>query len=176
MQWQISGCVYIRRALAHQTQVILPCLTYLTFGVHDHTLALMDREATRVFIDLTPRERSEVEAALPAIAPVSGTAAEVLRRVLDADPTRPDIRHATGPAEEYASISEAARVFGVTTQTIRNWIDKGLLAAYVTPAGTRKVRREGLDRVKAFRAVPRPPGPTFSDAEIADFIEHMRDE
>ena len=176
MHWQISGCVYVSNALAHRTRVISARLTYLTFSVHDHTLALMDREATRVFIDLTPRERSEVEAALPAIAPISGTAAEVLQRVLDADPSRPGIRRATGPAEEYASISEAARVFGVTTQTIRNWIDKGLLAAYVTPAGTRKVRREGLDRVKAFRAVPRPPGPTFSDAEIAEIIEHMRDE
>jgi hypothetical protein len=151
-------------------------LTYLTFGVYDHTLALMDREATRVFIDLTPQERREVEAALPAIVPVSVAAAEVLRRVLDTNPGGNGIRRATGPAEAYASISEAAKVFGVTTQSIRNWIDKGLLAAYVTPAGTRKVRREGLDRVKAFRAVPRPPGPTFSDAEIADFIEHMRDE
>jgi excisionase family DNA binding protein len=99
-----------------------------------------------------------------------------LQRVLDADATGTGIRRATGPAEEYASISEAARVFGVTTQTIRNWIDKGLLAAYVTPAGTRKVRREGLERVVAFRARPRPPGPTYSDAEIAEIIEHMRDE
>ena len=136
----------------------------------------MDREATRVVIDLSPQERREVEAALPAIAPVSGAAADVLRRVLSADQSGTGIERATGPAEAYASISEAAKVFGVTTQSIRNWIDKGLLAAYVTPAGTRKVRREGLDRVKAFRAVPRPPGPTFSDAEIADFIEHMRDE
>ena len=136
----------------------------------------MDREATRVVIDLSPQERREVEAALPAIAPVSGAAADVLRRVLSADQSGTGIERATGPAEAYASIGEAAKVFGVTTQSIRNWIDKGLLAAYVTPAGTRKVRREGLDRVKAFRAVPRPPGPTFSDAEIADFIEHMRDE
>ena len=64
----------------------------------------------------------------------------------------------------------------MTTQSIRNWIDKGLLTAYVTPAGTRKVRREGLERVKAFRAIPRPPGPTYSDAETDDIIEHMRDE
>ena len=59
-------------------------MTYLTFYAYDHTLALMDREAARVFIDLSPQERREVEAALPAIAPVSGAAAEVLQRVLDA--------------------------------------------------------------------------------------------
>jgi excisionase family DNA binding protein len=117
-----------------------------------------------------------VEGALPAIAPVSGAAADVLRRVLSADQSGTGIERATGPAEEYASISEAAKVFGVTTQSIRNWIDKGLLAAYVTPAGTRRVRREGLERVAAFRARPRPPGPTYSDAEIAEIIEHMRDE
>ena len=136
----------------------------------------MDREATRVFIDLTPQERREVEAALPAIGPVSGVAADVLRRVLNADVSGTGIRRATGPAEAYASIGEAAGVFGVTTQTIRNWGDKGLLAAYVTPAGTRRVRRESLDRVRAFRAVPRPPVPTYSDAEVVEIIEHMRDE
>jgi MerR family regulatory protein len=146
----------------------------LTFAGRDHTLVFMDREATWVYFELTPQERNEVEAALPAITPVSGVAADVLQRMLDADPIAP--RRATGPADQYASISEAAKVFGVTTQSIRNWIDKGLLAAYLTPAGTRKVRREGLERVKAFRARPRPPGPTYSDAEIDDIIEHMRDE
>ncbi len=136
----------------------------------------MDREATRVFIDLSPQERREVEAALPTIAPVSGAAADVLRRVLSADPTGTGIERATEPAEAYASMSETAKVFGVTTQTIRNWIDKGLLAAYVTPAGTRRVPSYILERVADFNARPRPPGPTYSDAEIAEIIEHMRDE
>jgi hypothetical protein len=146
----------------------------LTFAKLNHTLALMDREVSWVLINLTPQERMEVEAALPAILPVSETAAEILQRVLNADPTSP--RRATGPADQYASIGEAAKVFGVTTQSIRNWIDKGLMRAYVTPAGTRKVLREGLDRVAEFNARPRPPGPTYSEAEIADIIEHMRDE
>jgi len=176
VQRQISGCVYIRRALTHRTQAIWPSLTYLTFGVHDHTLALMDREATRVFIDLTPRERSEVEAALPAIAPVSGVAAEVLQRVLDADATGTGIRRASRPANAYAGIGETAKVFCVSTQTIRNWFDKGLLTGHLTPAGTRRLLREDLDRVADFNSRPRPPGPTYSDAEIAEIIEHMRDE
>jgi len=151
-------------------------LIYLTFDAYDHTLALMDREATRVFIDLSPQERREVEAALPAIAPVSGAAADVLRRVLSADQSGTGIERANGPAEAYASMSETARVFGVTTQTIRNWVDKGLLTAHVTPAGTRRVPRYILERVAEFNARPRPPGPTYSDAEIAEIIEHMRDE
>jgi excisionase family DNA binding protein len=135
----------------------------------------MSRRATRVFIDLTPHERREVEAALPAIAPVSGVAAEVLRRVLEADPVGAVGEEVVEPAEAYASMSEAARVFGVTTQTIRNWVDKGLLTAHITPAGTRRVPRSVLERVAAFNASPRP-GPKFSDAQIGAIIEHMRDE
>jgi hypothetical protein len=167
--------MYIRRALAHRTRVISARLTYLTFDIHDHTLALMDREAARVFIDLTPQERREVEAALPAIAPVSGTAAEVLQRVLDSDPSGPGIRRASRPANAYAGIGETAKVFCVSTQTIRNWFDKGLLTGHLTPAGTRRLLREDLDRVADFNSRPRP-GPKFSEAEIAEIIEHMRDE
>jgi excisionase family DNA binding protein len=141
----------------------------------DHTLALMDREVIRVFIDLTPHERREVEAALPAIAPISGAAADVLRRVLVGDQNGAGTEHLAESPEAYASISEAARVFCVTPQTIRNWVDKGLLRAYRTPAGTRRISREALQRVAAFRASPRP-GPKFSDAEIDEIIEHMRDE
>src|SRR5450759_671569 len=105
------GELFRSNALAHRTQVISPRLTYLTFASLDHTLALMDREATTVFIDLTPQERREVEAALPAIAPVSGTAAEVLQRVLDADPSGPGIRRASRPAKGYPGIRETAKVF-----------------------------------------------------------------
>ena len=128
-----------------------------------------------MFIDLTPHERREVEAALPAIAPISGAAADVLRRVLVADQSDASSEHLAEPPVAYASISEAARVFCVTPQTIRNWVDKGLLRAYRTPAGTRRISRETLERVAAFNASPRP-GPKFSDAEIDDIIEHMRDE
>jgi hypothetical protein len=135
----------------------------------------MDREVSWVLINLTPQERIEVEAALPAIAPVSGTAAEVLRRVLDAEPAGVATRRATRPPNAYASIGETANVFCVTTQTIRNWFDKGLLTGHVTPAGTRRLLREDLERVADFNSRPRP-GPKFSEAEIADIIEHMRDE
>src|ERR1035438_9020674 len=98
VQWQISGCGYVSRALAHGTQAIWTRLTYLTFASLDHRLAPMDRKATCVHFELTPQERNEVEAALPAIAPVSGVAADVLQRMLDADPTGP--RRTTGPAEQ----------------------------------------------------------------------------
>ena len=135
-----------------------------------------------MLIDLTPRERREVEAALPAIAPVNETVAGVLRRLLEAGGQaafgdRPAALGDHRPAEDaeaYVSVGEAARFFGVTSQTIRNWADRGLLAADVTPAGTRLIPAVALQRARAFRDAPRP-GRRFSEAEIAQIIEHMRD-
>lgn len=132
--------------------------------------------------DLTPRERREVEAALPAIAPVNETVAAVLRRLLEAGAQASfDDRSATlgehrpaVDAEAYVGVGEAAKFFGVTSQTIRNWADKGLLAADVTPAGTRLIPALALQRARAFLDAPRP-GPRFSEAEIAQIVEHMRD-
>jgi hypothetical protein len=134
-----------------------------------------------VLIDLTPRERREVEAALPAIAPVNETVAAVLRRLLEAGgqaqfgdrPAAPGDRP-TDEAAAYVGVGEAARFFGVTSQTIRNWADKGLLAADVTPAGTRLIPALALQRARAFLDAPRP-GPRFSEVEIAQIVEHLRD-
>jgi DNA-binding transcriptional MerR regulator len=80
----------------------------------------------------------------------------------------------TDEAAAYVSVGEAAKFFGVTSQTIRNWADKGLLAADVTPAGTRLIPAVALQRARAFLDAPRP-GPRFSEAEIAQIVEHMRD-
>ncbi|MEW6326761.1 MAG: response regulator [Thermodesulfobacteriota bacterium] len=45
---------------------------------------------------------------------------------------------------EYLTTSEAGRICGVARTTITRWIDEGLLSAFVTPGGHRKLRREEL--------------------------------
>ena len=127
-----------------------------------------------MLFDLTPRERREVEAALPAIAPVNETVAVVLRRLLQAGSQAAPSDRPTDDVAAYVSVGEAARFFGVTSQTIRNWADKGLLAADVTPAGTRLIPALALQRARAFLDAPRP-GPRFGEAELAQIVEHIRD-
>jgi hypothetical protein len=124
----------------------------------------------RVFVTLTPTERQEVESALPAIEPVSPTAAVVLRRVLESAPPPTGNEAPAG----YVSVGRAARFFYVTSQTIRNWIDKGFLDAYVTPGGTRLVSTHGWDDVRRFRRAG--PRGTMTDEQVAYVIEHMRDD
>ena len=44
------------------------------------------------------------------------------------------------------SISEAARVLGVSLSTVRRWSDAGVLPSYRTPGGQRRYNREQLAR------------------------------
>jgi len=166
--------------LGRSIEALWPHLTFLSLR---SSFGLMKKaRASGVLFDLTPRERREVEAALPAIGPVNETVAAVLRRLLEAGgqasfsdrPATLGEHRPTDEAAAYVSVGEAARFFGVTSQTIRNWADKGLLAADVTPAGTRLIPALALQRARAFLDAPRP-GPRFSEAEIAQIVEHMRD-
>jgi excisionase family DNA binding protein len=43
------------------------------------------------------------------------------------------------------SISEAARVLGVSLSTVRRWSDAGVLPSYRTPGGQRRYSRTQLD-------------------------------
>lgn len=43
------------------------------------------------------------------------------------------------PKDGYISTIEASKYCGVTEPTMRNWISKGLVAAYITPGGTAKI-------------------------------------
>jgi len=123
-----------------------------------------------VLVTLTPTERREIENALSAVEPVSRTAAVVLRRVLEAAP--PSVPDEPGA---FASVGRTARFFGVTAQTIRNWIDKGLIRAYVTPAGTRLVSTDGWENVRAFRRAGRRNPGSMTEEQVATAIEHLRD-
>jgi excisionase family DNA binding protein len=46
------------------------------------------------------------------------------------------------------AISEAAERLGVHQNTVRNWIDQGLLNGYRTPTGRRKLRLDSVERLE----------------------------
>jgi excisionase family DNA binding protein len=45
-------------------------------------------------------------------------------------------------------ISDAADRLGVHENTVRNWMDQGLLDGYRTPTGRRKLRLESVERLE----------------------------
>jgi excisionase family DNA binding protein len=45
-------------------------------------------------------------------------------------------------------ISVAAERLGVHENTVRNWIDRGLLDGYLTPTGRRKLRLTSVERLE----------------------------
>ena len=45
------------------------------------------------------------------------------------------------------TVRQAAQVLEVHPNSIRNWVQKGLLACWITPGGHRRFRREDLDRL-----------------------------
>jgi excisionase family DNA binding protein len=45
-------------------------------------------------------------------------------------------------------ISVAAERLGVHENTVRNWIDRGLLNGYLTPTGRRKLRLDSVERLE----------------------------
>jgi len=51
----------------------------------------------------------------------------------------------TPPPRLGLSISEAARVLGVSLSTLRRWSDAGELPSYRTPGGQRRYSREHLE-------------------------------
>ncbi len=55
-------------------------------------------------------------------------------------------------------IADAAERLGVHENTIRNWIDQGLLDGYRTPTGRRKLRLDSVERLeREMFGVPTPP-------------------
>lgn len=52
---------------------------------------------------------------------------------------------AAAPAgEDYVGLGEAARLLGITPQTLRRWADRGQIASYTTPGGHRRFPRSAL--------------------------------
>jgi excisionase family DNA binding protein len=56
------------------------------------------------------------------------------------------MKHETLPEPRLGlSISEAARVLGVSLSTVRRWSDSGTLPSYRTPGGQRRYSRAQLE-------------------------------
>ena len=52
---------------------------------------------------------------------------------------------AAAPAsDDYLGLGEAARLLGITPQTLRRWADRGQIASYTTPGGHRRFPRSAL--------------------------------
>lgn len=50
--------------------------------------------------------------------------------------------------EEWVTVSEAARILGVSAETIRRYIDRGLIRARRLPLGHRRVLRGDVEELR----------------------------
>jgi excisionase family DNA binding protein len=57
--------------------------------------------------------------------------------------------------ERLLTISQAAAELGVHQNTLRQWVDKGLVPAVILPSGYRRFSREMVDEMKRKMHEPR---------------------
>lgn len=60
------------------------------------------------------------------------------------------------PGRAVLSTWEAGRYCRVSPFTVRNWVERGILPAYTTPGGHRRIRREDLDAFLVRYRMPLP--------------------
>ena len=60
--------------------------------------------------------------------------------------------------------AEAARMLGVSRETVRRYVDLGLVAGHKTPGGQRRIQRTSVEAVIAAR-VPVAPNVTIIGAK-----------
>lgn len=113
---------------------------------------------------LSRKEQAEVEAALPGWSNSTPEAAAAVRKLLDAMATRD---------AEFYSTSEAAAVFGVTQQTIRNWVDRRWLPGSRMEGGNRQIPREVVERAVRFLTPPERRA-ELTDQKLVALIEAPR--
>jgi excisionase family DNA binding protein len=68
------------------------------------------------------------------------------------------------PASDYVSTREAAQRLGVAVRTVQLWVESGVLRAWKTAGGHRRIPRQDLEALLAARAdtLARPPARTES--------------
>ena len=120
-------------------------------------------------VALTEQDKKAVQAVLPAVRRASPEAATIISRLLRAAAAieKPAVR-------PYASVSEVARAFSVTDQTVRNWVDRGWLPAERRfGRGPRRIPRSVLASADALSR-PRPPIRDFAPDAIEDILARPR--
>jgi excisionase family DNA binding protein len=117
---------------------------------------------------LTDEERQAIDAAMPSIRRTSPDAARIITRLVRQAAAAPAV-----PVRAHASVTEVARAFDVTPQTIRNWVDRGWLPAERTPGGTRRIPRSVLASAEAL-ARSRPPVPALAPAQVEAILRAPR--
>ena len=112
---------------------------------------------------LSYEEERALRDELPALRRRNSLAARAIRRVL-----------AMASADTAtASVNEAARVFGVTPQTVRNWVDRGWLPGErAFGRGARRIPRSVIERAAVYQRPIR--GRHLSEDEIAAIIAEPR--
>ncbi len=117
---------------------------------------------------ITDEEQLLIISILPAIRREDPAAEKIIRRLVEAAAPGP-----TTSDSPYAPINEVARSFSVTTQTVRNWADRGWLPSVRTPGGTRRIPRSALASAEALSG-PRPPVPDLTPERIEAAINAPR--
>ena len=116
---------------------------------------------------LTDEDEQTINDALPAIRRSSPQAAKLIRRLV--------LAYRTGRVTDtssYARIAEVAAAFGVTEQTIRNWVDREWLPSQRTLTGRRKIPRSVLASAQALRR--RPATRDLTPDQIAAIVDAPR--
>ena len=70
-------------------------------------------------------------------------------------------------AGKMMGLTAAARELGVAPNTLRAWVDKGLVPAVRTPSGYRRFTSEQLEQIKRQMGIDRPAGTDQGQQEAA---------
>jgi excisionase family DNA binding protein len=112
-------------------------------------------------VPLTDEEKQVVRNALPALRKTDPRAADVVSRLI-----RSASRTVATTTRTYLTVSEVATTFGVTDQTVRDWVDRGWLPAErPLGRGARRIPRSVLASAKALSRA-RPPVPERTPQEV----------
>jgi excisionase family DNA binding protein len=120
-------------------------------------------------LQLTGPEAAMIQQHADRIERSDARVAALLRRI---------VRELGRPPEGYLTTGEVADMLDVTTQTVRNWADRGWLpSARMRPTGRRRIPRAAIDEVVAFRErLLREGVPALTDEQVDSEIRAHRQE
>lgn len=120
-------------------------------------------------LTLTSADIAELETLADEVKASRPHASRLIRRVLKIA-VRPS-------AEGMLTTTEAARILGVSDQTVRNWADAGWLPSRrLHKFGRRMIPETALRSVQAFDAVKLTPNKPLSEADAVELVRKHRRE